>query len=80
VLDVVGEGATATKMNLFFAMNTFFGLAMLRVDGAAHDRCDTTGMLLLEFAIGARSLGIFLWASSRLGGTPSGHTDGHSSM
>jgi PAT family beta-lactamase induction signal transducer AmpG len=69
VLDVVGEGATATKMNLFFAMNTLFGLAMLRVDGAAHDRWDTTGMLLLEFAIGALSLGIFLWASSRLGGT-----------
>ena len=56
VLDVIGEGATATKMNLFFAMNTLFGLAMLRVDGAAHDRWDTSGMLLLEFAIGAASL------------------------
>ena len=80
VLDVVGEGATATKMNLFFAMNTLFGLAMLRVDGAAHDRWDTTGMLLLEFAIGALSLGTFLWASSRLGGTQSGRTGGRRSM
>ncbi len=76
VLDVVGEGATATKMNLFFAMNTLFGLAMLRVNGAAHDRWDTSGMLGLEVAIGVLSLGVFLWASSRLGGTPSGRGGG----
>ncbi len=61
VLDVVGTGATATKMNLFFAMNTLFGLAMLRVDGVAHDRWGTNGMLLLEFAIGAASLAVFVW-------------------
>jgi hypothetical protein len=76
VLDVVGEGATATKMNLFFAMNTLFGLAMLRVDGAAHDRWDTSGMLLLEFAIGVVSLWVFVWASSRLGGTRSDRAGG----
>ena len=76
VLDVVGDGATATKMNLFFAMNTLFGLMMLRVDGAAHDRWDTTGMLMLEFAIGALSLGVFLWAASRLGGTHSDRAGG----
>lgn len=70
VLDVVGTGATATKMNLFFAMNTLFGLAMLRVDGAAHDRWGTSGMLLVEFAVGVLSLAIFSWASSRLGGRP----------
>jgi hypothetical protein len=70
VLAVVGTGATATKMNVFFAMNTLFGLAMLRTDGAAHDRWGTNGMLLVEFTIGVLSLGIFLWASSRLGGRP----------
>jgi hypothetical protein len=71
VLDVIGEGAAATKINIFFAMNTMFGLAMLRVDGAAHDRWGTSGMLALECAIGAVSLGVFLWASARLGGVPS---------
>lgn len=60
VLDVAGTGATATKMNVFFAMNTLFGLAMLRVDGAAHDRWDTSGMLLLEFAVGAVCLAVFV--------------------
>ncbi len=69
VLEVIGEGATATKMNVFFAMNTLFGLAMLRVDGAAHDRWATNGMLLLEFAVGVASLLIFIWFAGRLGGT-----------
>lgn len=76
VLDVIGEGAPATKINLFFAMNTLFGLAMLRVDGAAHDRWGTSGMLMLEFGIGVLSLTVFLWASSRLGGVPSGRAGG----
>ena len=68
VLDVVGEGATATKMNVFFAMNTLFGLAMLRIDGAAHDQFGTSVMLLLECSIGAASLAIFLWLAGKLGG------------
>ncbi len=68
VLEVVGTGATATKMNVFFAMNTLFGLAMLRVDGVAHDCWGTNGMLVLEFAIGAASLAVFVALSRRLGG------------
>jgi hypothetical protein len=79
VLDVVGTGATATKMNVFFAMNTLFGLAMLRVDGAAHDHWGTNGMLLLEFAIGAASLVAFLWLSMRLGGVTAGSGGGRPS-
>ena len=76
VLDVVGTGATATKMNLFFAMNTLFGLAMLRVDGAAHDRWGTNGMLLLEFAIGAASLAVFVTLAKKLGGAAPPQRDG----
>ncbi|MFN7978090.1 MAG: MFS transporter [Vicinamibacterales bacterium] len=59
VLEVAGRGATATKMNVFFAMNTLFGLTMLRIDGAAHDRWGTSGMLVLEFAVGVVCLGAF---------------------
>lgn len=69
ILEVIGEGAAATKMNVFFAMNTLFGLAMLRVDGAAHDRWATSGMLMVEFGVGVASLAIFMWFSGRLGGT-----------
>ena len=67
VLEVIGRGATATKMNVFFAMNTLFGLAMLRVDGWAHDRWATGGMLLLEFAVGAGCLALFVLVARRLG-------------
>ncbi len=68
VLDIIGEGAAATKINLFFAMNTLFGLAMLRLDGAVHDRWATNGMLITEFAIGAFSLAVFLVLASRIRG------------
>ena len=68
VLEVVGQGATATKLNVFFAMNTLFGLAMLRVDGVAHDRWATSGMLATEFAIGAAPLAVFVVLARRLGG------------
>ncbi|HNV77752.1 MAG TPA: hypothetical protein PKH96_23930, partial [Gemmatimonadaceae bacterium] len=61
--------AAATKINVFFAMNTMFGLAMLRVDGWAHDRWATNGMLLVEFGIGAACLLLFVVMERRIRGT-----------
>lgn len=69
VLDVIGERAAATKINVFFAMNTMFGLAMLRVDGWAHDLWATNGMLLVEFGIGAACLALFVVMERRIRGT-----------
>jgi PAT family beta-lactamase induction signal transducer AmpG len=59
VLELIGEGAAATKINLFFAANTLAGLTMLRVDGAAHTRWATNGMLFTEIAVTAMALGVF---------------------
>ena len=69
VLSVIGERAAATKINVFFAMNTMFGLAMLRVDGWAHDRYATNGMLLVEFGISAACLLLFVVMERRIRGT-----------
>jgi hypothetical protein len=45
VLAVIGHSAAATKINLFFAINTLFSLGVLRVVGWAHDAWASTGML-----------------------------------
>jgi PAT family beta-lactamase induction signal transducer AmpG len=59
VLAVVGEGAAATKINLFFALNTLFSLGMLRGDGWAHDAWGVNGMLYTEAAVGVVALAVF---------------------
>lgn len=48
VLVIVGNTAAATKINLFFALNTLFSLGMLRVDGWTHDAWGANGMLYTE--------------------------------
>ncbi len=69
VMEVIGDRAAATKINVYFAMNTLFGLLMLRADGWAHDRWATSGMLLLEFGVGAACLALFVFLERRVRGT-----------
>lgn len=59
VLAIVGHTAAATKINLFFALNTLFSLGMLRVVGWVHDASSTNGMLLTEALVGAVALVVF---------------------
>lgn len=59
VLAIVGHGAAATKINIFFALNTLFSFGMLRVDGWAHDSWGTSGMLYTEALAGVAALVIF---------------------
>lgn len=59
VLAIIGDAAAATKINLFFALNTLFSLGMLRVAGWAHDRWSTNGMLLTEALVGVAALVVF---------------------
>ena len=73
VLSLIGEHAAATKINLFFAINTLGGLAMLRLDGFAHDRWATNGMLLVEIAVGGVSIGVFLLLAARIRGADRAH-------
>lgn len=69
VLAIIGETAAATKINLFFAINTLFSLGMLRVAGWAHDAWSTTAMLLTEAFAGVAALAVFVWLSSKIRGS-----------
>ena len=68
VLALVGRGAPATKINLFFAINSLFSIAVLRADGWAHDRWGSSGMLYTEAILGVAALLVFALASSRMRG------------
>jgi len=69
VLSIIGDTAAATKINLFFALNTLFSLGMLRVDGWTHDAWRTNGMLFTEAGIGAVCLLVFAALVRRVKGT-----------
>ncbi len=68
VLAIIGDTAAATKINLFFAINTLFSLGMLRAAGWAHDAWSTNGMLLTEATVGAAALVVFVLLSRRIRG------------
>lgn len=68
VLAIVGHTAAATKINLFFALNTLFSLGMLRVDGWAHDAWGTNGMLFTEALVGTVALVVFALVVGRVRG------------
>jgi hypothetical protein len=68
VLAIVGDTAAATKINLFFALNTLFSLGMLRAVGWAHDAWSTSGMLMTEALTGLVALGVFVAVARRVRG------------
>jgi PAT family beta-lactamase induction signal transducer AmpG len=68
VLAIVGHTAAATKINLFFAMNTLFTLGVLRIDGWAHDAWRTNGMLYTEALLGVAALVLFAWVAGKIPG------------
>jgi len=72
VLAIIGEGAAATKINLFFALNTLFSLGMLRAAGWAHDAWSTNGMLYTEALTGAVALVLFVALARRVRGAEAG--------
>ncbi len=76
VLGIIGETAAATKINLFFAINTLFSLGMLRAAGWAHDFWSTNGMLLLEASTGVVALVVFVWLSGKVKGAAGTATTG----
>jgi MFS family permease len=69
VLAIVGHSAAATKINLFFALNTLFSLFMLRAVGWAHDAWGTNGMLYTETIAGVAALVVFALLAGRIRGT-----------
>lgn len=69
VISIIGTTAAATKINLFFALNTLFSLGMLRVNGWAHDHWRTNGMLFTEAGVGVAALLVFVALAGRVRGT-----------
>ena len=69
VLAVIGHSAAATKINLFFAINTLFSLGVLRVAGWAHDAWASTGMLYTEALLGVAALAVFAIVAGKVRGT-----------
>jgi len=72
VLSIIGDSAAATKINLFFALNTLFSLGMLRVVGWAHDAWSTNGMLYTEAITGAAALVLFAFLVRHVRGAERG--------
>lgn len=68
IFGLIGTGATATKMNLFIALNTLGGLTAIRIVGQAHDRWQAGGMLLTEVALGGAALALFALVARRMPG------------
>ncbi|HWG54204.1 MAG TPA: MFS transporter [Gemmatimonadaceae bacterium] len=68
VLAIIGHTAAATKINLYFALNTLFSLGMLRVNGWAHDAWGTNGMLYTEALVGVAALAVFALMVGRVPG------------
>ena len=69
VLAIIGDTAAATKINLFFALNTLFSLGMLRIVGWAHDAWSTNGMLFTEALTGVAALALFVVLAQRVRGS-----------
>ena len=68
VLALVGRSAPATKINLFFAINSLFSIGVLRANGWAHDHWGTNGMLYTEALLGVGALIIFALVAGRMRG------------
>jgi len=69
VLAIVGHTAAATKINLFFALNTLFSLFMLRAVGSVHDHWGTNTMLYTEALAGVAALVVFAMAAGKIRGS-----------
>ncbi len=72
VLAIIGDTAAATKINLFFAINTLFSLGMLRAAGWVHDAWSTNAMLLTEAGVGVVALVVFALVARRVPGRATG--------
>jgi MFS transporter, PAT family, beta-lactamase induction signal transducer AmpG len=72
VLAIIGETAAATKINLFFALNTLFSLGMLRIVGWVHDAWSTNAMLFAEALTGVAALALFALLVRRVRGADLG--------
>lgn len=60
VLEAIGHGAAATKYNVFASLSNTPIAYMTLVDGWAHTRWGTGGMLHAEALVGVAAIGLFI--------------------
>ena len=60
VLEAIGRGAAATKYNALASLSNVPIYYMTIIDGAAHDRWNTTGMFFTEAGLAAAAAVIFV--------------------
>lgn len=68
VMALVGRAAPATKINLFFAINSLFSIGVLRANGWAHDHWGTNAMFYTEALLGVGALLVFAIVAGRMRG------------
>ncbi len=68
VLALIGRAAPATKINLFFAINSLFSIGVLRANGWAHDHWGTNAMFYTEALLGVGALLVFAVVAGRVRG------------
>ena len=63
VLEAIGLGAAATKYTLFASLSNMPIMYVTLIDGAAHTRWGSAGMLCTEALIGVVGLAVFIAAT-----------------
>lgn len=66
VLEAIGKGAAATKYNALASLSNLPIYYMTRIDGWAHDRWNSSGMLFTEAALGVAGAVFFIVLSKML--------------
>ena len=75
VLEVIGKGAAATKYSVYASLSNMPIWYMTNVDGWAHDRFSSSGMLFTEAALGVAGAAVFLVLVAVLRGRGRGKGD-----
>jgi predicted MFS family arabinose efflux permease len=75
VLEVIGKGAAATKYSVYASLSNMPIWYMTNVDGWAHDRFGSGGMLFTEAALGVAGAAVFLVLFAVLRGKGRGKGD-----
>ena len=72
VLEVIGKGAAATKYSVYASLSNMPIWYMTNIDGWAHDRWDSSGMLFTEAVMGCAGAVVFFVLVTALRPRPAG--------
>ena len=67
VLEAIGKGSAATKFSLYASLSNFPIMYMTSIDGKAHDKWNSTGMLFTEAGLCALGAVVFVAIAAAFG-------------